>query len=178
MSDVSPVDQGKRTLMGIGTLAIGAIIGGPMAFTAFQFAVGNAIKKGGGEGGEKKWIEIGSLNDFPDGTPVQKKISIETVDGWVKSSSDEAVWVVRQGEKILTFTATCPHLGCKVNWVPDQSQYFCPCHNSYFEKTGDKKPGSAAARGLDTLENQIADGKVSVVFKRFKGVTDKKEEFA
>ena len=51
MSDVSPVDQGKRTLMGIGTLAIGAIIGGPMAFTAFQFAVGNAIKKGGGEVG-------------------------------------------------------------------------------------------------------------------------------
>jgi menaquinol-cytochrome c reductase iron-sulfur subunit len=179
MSDVSPVDKGKRALMALGTLGIGAVIGGPMAYAAFQFAVVNAVKPGGkGEGGEKKWIELGNLSEFPEGTPTQKKISIDTIDGWVKSSSDEAIWVVRQGDKVLTFTATCPHLGCKVNWVPDQSQYFCPCHNSYFEKTGNKKPGSAAARGLDALENQITNGKIEVIFKRYKGVSDKKEEFA
>jgi hypothetical protein len=40
------------------------------------------------------------------------------------------------------------------------------------------KQPSAAARGLDALENRIANGKLEVVFKRFKGVSAIKEEFS
>jgi menaquinol-cytochrome c reductase iron-sulfur subunit len=178
MSDsLESVDKGKRTLLTLGTLAIGAGIGGAVGLNVLNVAIGKAIEKGG-EGGEKNWLEIGSAGDFPEGVPTQKKVSVTVTDGWVKSSSDEAIWVVRKGEDFLTFTATCPHLGCKVNWVPDQNQYFCPCHNSYFEKEGTLKQPSAAARGLDSLENRIANGKLEVVFKRFKGVAAIKEEFS
>jgi menaquinol-cytochrome c reductase iron-sulfur subunit len=179
MSNISPVDQRKRTLMGLGTLLIGAGIGGPMAYTAFQVAVGNAIKLGPkvGEGdAEKNWIVVGSLADFPEGTPAQSNISVDTIDGWVKSSSQEALWVVRTGDRALTFTATCPHLGCKVNWVAEQNQYFCPCHNSFFEKEGARVSGPTA-RGLDALENRITGGKIEVVFRRYKGLLGKKIEF-
>lgn len=137
MSELSEVDKTKRLFMGLGSIVIGAGIGGALAYPIFQFAVGNALKTG--EGGEdKNWIDLGSVADFEEGKPTAKKITIEIRDGWVKSSSDETIWVVKRGNDFLTFTATCPHLGCKVNWIPERNEYFCPCHNSAFDVSGEK----------------------------------------
>lgn len=145
MSELSEVDKTKRLFMGLGSIVIGAGIGGALAYPIFQFAVGNALKTG--EGGEdKNWIDLGSVADFEEGKPTAKKITIEIRDGWVKSSSDETIWVVKRGNDFLTFTATCPHLGCKVNWIPERNEYFCPCHNSAFDVSGEKTRFGFSAR--------------------------------
>jgi Rieske Fe-S protein len=177
MSELSEVDKTKRLFMALGSIIIVAGIGGALAYPLFQFAVGNALKKGGGED-EKNWIDLGPISDFEEGKPTAKKITIEVRDGWVKSSSDETVWVMKQGNEFLTFTATCPHLGCKVNWVPERNEYFCPCHNSAFDITGERKPGSASARSLDTLEYRVVDGKLQIVFQKFKNLLPTKEVFS
>ncbi|MCS7078811.1 MAG: ubiquinol-cytochrome c reductase iron-sulfur subunit [Chloracidobacterium sp.] len=178
MSELSEVDKTKRFFMGLGSIVIGAGIGGALAYPIFQFAIGNALKTGK-DGDDKNWIDLGSVTEFEEGKPTARKITIEVRDGWVKSSSDETVWVMKQGDKFLTFTATCPHLGCKVNWVPERNEYFCPCHNSAFDITGERKPGSASARGLDTLEYRVTDDKkLQVVFQKFKNLLPEKEVFS
>ncbi len=38
---------------------------------------------------------------------------------------------------ILRFTKVrCPHLGCKLNWNPQERSYDCPCHGSRFAENG------------------------------------------
>jgi len=36
----------------------------------------------------------------------------------------------------IALSSTCPHLGCQVNWEPQNDRYFCPCHNGTFNPEG------------------------------------------
>jgi nitrite reductase/ring-hydroxylating ferredoxin subunit len=49
--------------------------------------------------------------------------------------------ITRQGtgdtaEDFIALSSTCPHLGCQVHWEPQNSRYFCPCHNGTFDPSG------------------------------------------
>lgn len=52
--------------------------------------------------------------------------------------------IFRSGEKFLAFSNTCPHLGCKVKWQPQESNFFCPCHNGVFDPNGTAIAGPPA----------------------------------
>jgi cytochrome b6-f complex iron-sulfur subunit len=52
----------------------------------------------------------------------------------------------------------CPHLGCQVPQLCDQSQWFeCLCHGSKYSVLGEKRDGPAP-RGMDRFEVSVADG--------------------
>ncbi len=45
--------------------------------------------------------------------------------------------LIRRAESgFQAFKSVCPHLGCKVRWVADDEQFFCPCHNGKFNADG------------------------------------------
>ena len=84
---------------------------------------------------------------------------------------------VDEKPSILAFTATCPHLGCAVEFDGAEDRYECPCHESGFAKDG-KKLFGPSLRGLDGLDVEIrGDGdnrEVWVRYKRFKaGIAEK-----
>ena len=83
---------------------------------------------------------IGSVTEFPDG----RFYLIRAHDGG-----------------ILAVYRRCTHLGCSVNWEPDQNRFFCPCHASAFDVNGDVE-NPPAPRALDTFPVQIAEGQVVV----------------
>lgn len=37
----------------------------------------------------------------------------------------------------------CPHMGCRLEWNPEEETYDCPCHGSRFDKTGHLIDGPA-----------------------------------
>lgn len=39
-------------------------------------------------------------------------------------------------DHIASTHPTCSHLGCKLNWNPEESSWDCPCHGSRFDKEG------------------------------------------
>ena len=79
--------------------------------------------------------------------------------GDVKSINDiarESGAIVRNGlEKIAVYrdadgavhacSATCPHLGCIVQWNPGEETWDCPCHGSRFGPTGKVTHGPAVS---------------------------------
>jgi Rieske Fe-S protein len=85
--------------------------------------------------------------------------------GDVKSFGDIAAdsgAIVRQGlEKIAVYkdergevhacSATCPHLGCIVQWNPGEKTWDCPCHGSRFDAYGHVINGPAN-RDLASVE--------------------------
>ena len=57
--------------------------------------------------------------------------------------ADEGVVLIRDGDDVTAFSATCTHQGCPVAGVTD-GRIMCPCHNSAFDaETGDVVTGPA-----------------------------------
>lgn len=78
------------------------------------------------------------------------RIPQETLDeikpgqGGVVSAEGEKVGVYKDdaGEVFLVSTR-CPHLGCQLEWNPDEKSWDCPCHGSRFSYTGQLLDGPA-----------------------------------
>lgn len=59
---------------------------------------------------------------------------------------------------ILALWRKCPHLGCQVPQLCDQSQWFeCLCHGSKYSVLGEKRDGPAP-RGMDRFPVAAVDG--------------------
>ena len=75
------------------------------------------------------------------------------------------VTVTRRGEgnstdDFLALSSTCPHLGCKVFWEPQNARFFCPCHNGVFAPDGSPKSGPPADANQSLLRYplEVRDG--------------------
>ena len=58
------------------------------------------------------------------------------------------------GRDFLAMSNICTHLGCRVRWIADQEQFFCPCHNGVFDKDGTVVSGPPP-RPLDRYEVKV-----------------------
>jgi Rieske Fe-S protein len=122
------------------------------------------------------------LDQLKEGEPRRVAIVDDRKDAWTVERNVElgSVWLVRHGEKVVAFSAVCPHLGCSVNVLPASegkpaSGFQCPCHTSAFDPAG-KRTSGPSPRDLDALETKIEDGHVAVDFRRFRiGVAEKVE---
>ena len=116
-------------------------------------------------------IRVASLESLPaDGIPRKFPVLATRVDAWNKSKQAAigSVYLRRTSDgQVQAFNVVCPHAGCFVDF--DRDHYHCPCHNSTFTITGKiDNPSSPAARGLDSLEVQVRDGKeIWVTFQQF-----------
>ena len=126
---------------------------------------------------EGTWVRLAKLDVIPVGSPPRLfQVLIERTDAWTRhaQSAVGSVFVERLGERdVRAFHASCPHLGCAVQWQGDR--YFCPCHDSAFTKDGTVVQPSPSARSLDTLLVEIrGDNEVWVRFQDFKaGIKEK-----
>lgn len=61
----------------------------------------------------------------------------------------------------IALSIKCTHLGCSVRWDEKKKEFFCPCHASTFDQTGEllKPP---APRALDFYKVIINNGKIIV----------------
>lgn len=107
----------------------------------------------------------------PGGAPVRVQINAESMrNAWAVSEDTPlgAAWV-RKSESgtIEALSSVCPHLGCAVDFDPEQNAFKCPCHRSAFSRDGEKQSGPSK-RGLDPLEVSVEDGRVKVVYVRYR----------
>ena len=49
-----------------------------------------------------------------------------------------------QASDFIALSSTCPHLGCRVAWEPQNDRFFCPCHNGVFNPRGQPVSGPPA----------------------------------
>lgn len=65
--------------------------------------------------------------------------------------------------KIVALMATCPHMGCLLQWESDGRCFACPCHGGLFSKYGDPMRGPVLyLAALPRLETRIQDNQVYV----------------
>lgn len=71
--------------------------------------------------------------------------------GGVVSHKGKQVCAYRARDgRLYTLSARCPHLGCRLEWNPEERTWDCPCHGSRFDYTGAllASPAKKAAREL------------------------------
>jgi Rieske Fe-S protein len=113
------------------------------------------------------------------GAPQLFQVIAERKDAWTRHAASGlgAVFLQRTGERELrAFNASCPHLGCAVEFRGGIQSFYCPCHNSTFAVDGAiNDPASPALRPLDALDVEIRDGgEVWVRFQNFRAGTAEK----
>ena len=103
-------------------------------------------------------LKIATLDAIPDdGTPVQIPVHLDRVDAWNKFLDTPVGQIfVRKNEKgtVEVLNASCPHVGCSVQYASKDEGYLCPCHNATFSLTG-KRENAISPRDMDSLEVEI-----------------------
>jgi menaquinol-cytochrome c reductase iron-sulfur subunit len=169
-----------------------AIVTGALA-GLFPFAVGfgvvtNPLRRsrsatGGGEPSDTL-VPICPLEALPaDGIPRPFAVTTDVSDAWTHAPAQRigAVFLSRSStdpNTVTAFSATCPHLGCAVEFDAANSRFECPCHKSGFAKDGEKLFGPSH-RGLDPLKVELQDKggtkEVLVRYARFQaGIAERK----
>ncbi|KRB59680.1 FAD-dependent oxidoreductase [Flavobacterium sp. Root186] len=92
-------------------------------------ALGDFMKEAGNMAAQYlDWITASDVNNTAD---------LKAGEGGILSLGLKKIAVYRDYDNTLqAFSAVCPHLGCIVQWNPDEKSFDCPCHGSRFAADG------------------------------------------
>ena len=164
-----PADDGggRRSFLAWAIGGISAALAAILAWPMVGFLVGPIYRRTAAP-----FTAVGKLDQI-GAAPVKLTFPLLEEDAFLRESRQHAVWVVKDGGKLLVFSPICPHLSCYYDWNAAAGHFVCPCHNSVFSKTGTVLSGPAP-RPLDTLPYQVVDGTLMVAWERFRaGIAEK-----
>jgi Rieske Fe-S protein len=170
-----PVRPTRRRLLGAAVTVLATAMGAVLAVPAvafLTFPTRRRVVYGGDEP-----IDVGALERLPEGKPTRVAVTAPVRrDAWTAFADVPlgACWLVREGQSVRALSTVCPHAGCAVDWDERRGEFGCPCHESAFSAAGERIKGPAP-RGLDSLDVAVRDGRVSVIYRRFKSGSAKKE---
>jgi Rieske Fe-S protein len=149
----------RRDFLSMATLAIGGFISIVVGIPAIVYIIGPARRTDQ----EQNWIRLGAASKVELGTPTLFKTKIERQVGWIVNEEEVSAYILTEdGRNFVAMSNICSHLGCRVRWISDQGQFFCPCHNAIFSKQGDVVTGPPP-RPLDQYEVKVEDGQIYVL---------------
>ena len=156
--------RGLRVLAG----SLLALLCGVPAAIAGLFALDPVLRRRRSAGGEP--VRVADLSAVPDdGTPRSFSVVSDQVDGWTNTPGVEVgvVFLRKSAGGVIAWNARCPHLGCLVQYKPQEGHFLCPCHSSIFDAEGTQQ-NEISPRPLDALETEVRDGAVYVAYQDFK----------
>ncbi len=128
----------RRKFLEISTLSIGGVIGLGVALPAISYVIGPSLKKSD----VQEWIRIGSASKVELGVPTLFKVKVKREIGWNVTEEELAMYIVTDdGRDFIALSNICTHLGCRIRWITEKEQFFCPCHNAVFDKAGNVVAG-------------------------------------
>lgn len=169
-------NNNRRRFLGFLTTVVLAVIGLLVAIPALGFFLAPLRRRLTEEGAGAVFVNVGPLAALPAGKWHLLSLEISHMDGWKRSRVTHSIWVRRDGEghdEITVLSPICPHLGCPINWHPDQSEFMCPCHGGTFDSDGRHISGPPP-RSMDPLPFEVRAGQLWVRWENFKiGVAER-----
>jgi Rieske Fe-S protein len=149
----------RRGFLSIATFSIGGLISAIVGIPAIAYIVAPASK----EQTEENWIPLGAVSEVEIGKPTLFKAQVQEQAGWIVDEQELTFYVLTDdGREFTAMSNVCTHLGCRVRWVEDEGQFFCPCHNGVFDENGAVVSGPPP-RPLDRYEVKAEDGQLFVL---------------
>jgi len=149
----------RRNFISIATWVIGGVIGTGLGIPAIAYILGPAKKSNEGQ----EWIRIGPVSKIELNTPTLFKTTLRKQTGWIVNEGELSVYLLTgNGRDFVAMSNICTHLGCRVRWISEEEQFFCPCHNAVFDKNGDVVTGPPP-RPLDRFDVKIEDDQLYIL---------------
>jgi Rieske Fe-S protein len=153
------IDKGRRDFLVWIPVGIFAGLAATVATAAFRFLRPAKMLQ------EADWNNVAPLAELTGEKPIMRSIVAEHHAGWASTLEEHFVYVLpHKGNQVLS--SMCPHEGCNVAWRAEESQFFCPCHDSYFASDGEVLSGPSR-RGLDPLPTREKDGVLQVKYQSY-----------
>ena len=149
----------RRGFLSAATFAIGGFISVVLAIPAVAYIIGPSLQRAK----EENWVRIGSTSKVEVGTPTLFKTVVESQTGWITSEEEISTYVITEnGRDYTALSNICTHLGCRVRWIPETQEFFCPCHNGVFDKNGAVVSGPPP-RPLDQYETKVENDQLFIL---------------
>jgi menaquinol-cytochrome c reductase iron-sulfur subunit len=149
----------RRNFLAMATAAIGGLIGVVVAIPAVAYIIGPALQRRTAE----NWVRLGPTSKVELGNPTLFKTTVENQTGWIMSEEEISVYVLTEnGRDFISLSNICTHLGCRVRWIADREEYFCPCHNAAYGKIGQVLSGPPP-RPLDRYDTKVEDDQLYIL---------------
>jgi menaquinol-cytochrome c reductase iron-sulfur subunit len=137
---------------------IGGLISVAMAIPAVAYIVGPALQSDT----TQNWIRLGAASKVELGSPTLFKAKVQRQTGWIVNEEELSVFVrTDNGRDFVAMSNVCTHLGCRVRWIAERGEFFCPCHNGVFDKDG-KVMGGPPPRPLDRYEVKVENDQLFI----------------
>lgn len=150
----------RRKFLARATAAIGGVITAGFGIPAVAYFISPTKRAER----TSTWLSLGSSAKVEIGTPTLFKATIDRTTGWITETEEVSFYVVTEdGRDYTALSNVCTHLGCRVRWVGDQGEFFCPCHGAVFSKDGQVVAGPPP-RPLDSFAVRETDGTLEVDF--------------
>jgi Rieske Fe-S protein len=113
--------------------------------------------------GERRWVALGPLSQFPEGETRLAAFRNPFVRPWDGQTADIPCWVRHiQGESFQVFAVNCAHLGCPVRWFAASGLFLCPCHGGVYYADGSRASGPPE-RGLFEYPHKVENGRLLIL---------------
>jgi menaquinol-cytochrome c reductase iron-sulfur subunit len=113
----------------------------------------------------RRWRRAASMFDLPAQAPLVTVVAERHDDGWFATRKHSVVFIDREGDGYRALSATCTHLGCRVDYDAARQQYICPCHGGVYARDGrvvSGPPPRPLERVAVRVNTQTADFEVEV----------------
>lgn len=148
----------RRNILSLVIAGIGGIITLAIAIPGIAYVIGPALRRED----QENWLLLGNVDKIETGEPTLFKVKIERTAGWIVDQEEISVYVYTDnGRDYVAMSNICTHLGCRVRWISEQEQFFCPCHNAVFAKTGEVVSGPPP-RPLDQYTVRVEDNQIYI----------------
>jgi Rieske Fe-S protein len=141
----------RRNFMQTAIWGLGGLIGAAFGIPAVAYIVGPALK------GQQvqTWMRLGPAAKVELGIPTLFSFSVQTQTGWIVNTEEKSVYILStDGRTFIAMSNICTHLGCRIRWITEKNQFFCPCHNGVFDISGNVVSGPPP-RPLDRIEVKV-----------------------
>ena len=157
MNNTNPIS--RRGFLKAATWTIGGLISAAMAIPAIAYILGPALKRTTAQ----NWSLLGATSKVEHGTPTLFKVKFERQTGWIVDQREVSFYVLTEdGRDFVAMSNICTHLACRVRWIEEREQFFCPCHNGVFDKEGNVLSGPPP-RPLDRYEVKVENDQLYVL---------------
>jgi menaquinol-cytochrome c reductase iron-sulfur subunit len=147
----------RRQFLNYTLTGVGGFMAAGMLAPMVRFAIDPALQPQG-QGDFKAVAQVDEITNEPQ----RFDWTIDQIDAWYESEVTKSAWVYKQEDgSILALSPVCKHLGCVVSWQGSDEypeQFYCPCHDGRYYKSGENVPGTPPAEGLDIFEHKVEDG--------------------
>jgi Rieske Fe-S protein len=92
-------------------------------------------------GTARRWRKAATIFDLPADMPFTAVLGERHSDGWMETRKQSVVFIEKDGDGYRALSATCTHLGCRVNWDAASAHYKCPCHGGVYDRQGNVVAG-------------------------------------